>query len=179
MPNPDRTAAYKLIHDAILVQFEIVEKHIEPSLGDEGNSIVRIELRLGGPAEDEDQGDGGDDIDSEEEREDAAADQAEWAGFGFIFTLATLSFGDARPRAYTGPNFVEKDEFTITDLFEGLKFVHGELHFSADYIRDRCIKTHITVRRDGRVTLETTNRGEAATRWLDRLKGNKMMAVVE
>ena len=37
MPDPDRTAAYKLIHDATLVQFEVVEKHIEPS-----SSMTRI-----------------------------------------------------------------------------------------------------------------------------------------
>jgi hypothetical protein len=169
-PSPERLAAYRLIKTGTLVQFEVTDTHIEPSLGDEGNSIVKIELQLGAPEADDD--DGEDDSGGDGE------DQAEWGGFGFLFTLATLSFADARPRSYTGPDFVENDEFSVADFFDCLRFVRGELHLDADYIRDRCVKTTIIVRRDGQVTLETRNRGEAATRWIDRLRGKKALAAV-
>ena len=49
---------------------------------------------------------------------------------------------------------------------------------SADYIRGRSIKTDITIRPDGRTTLATRNRGEAASRWVQRLKGKKVLEVV-
>ena len=63
-------------------------------------------------------------------------------------------------------------------LFEGLRFSYGELHFSADYIRGRCVKTHITVRPNGTVTLTTWGRGQTALRWLDRLKGKRLMQLI-
>ncbi len=75
-------------------------------------------------------------------------------------------------------DFVEDDEFTVADLFECLRFANGELRFSADYLRGRCMKTDITVRRDGRVSLSTRNRGQAALRWLDRLQGKKNLRLV-
>jgi hypothetical protein len=40
------------------------------------------------------------------------------------------------------------------------------------------MKTDINVRSDGTVTLSTWGRGEAALRWLDRLKGKKLMELV-
>jgi hypothetical protein len=52
------------------------------------------------------------------------------------------------------------------------------LRFYADYIRGRSMKTDITVRSDGTVRLTTWGRGEAALRWLDRLKGKKLMELV-
>ena len=39
------------------------------------------------------------------------------------------------------------------------EFEQGELRFSADYVRGRCVKTDITVRADGTTTLAT--RGQA------------------
>ena len=40
------------------------------------------------------------------------------------------------------------------------------------------MKTWIVVHPDGKVLLETVGRGKAALRWLDRLKGKKLMSVV-
>ena len=54
----------------------------------------------------------------------------------------------------------------------------GALHFQADYIRGRRVKTDITVRSDGSVTVTTVGRGRAPLRWLDRLKGKKAMRIV-
>ncbi|HVO72063.1 MAG TPA: hypothetical protein VMT24_18565 [Aggregatilineaceae bacterium] len=110
--------------------------------------------------------------------EEDPADIAEWAAFGLIFALAVLSFADARPRGQSDIDFLEDDEFTVADLFECLRFSNGELRFSVDYLRGRCMKTDITVRRDGRMTLSTRNRGQAALRWLDRLEGKKTLKLV-
>lgn len=144
----DRIAGNKLLETGVLVEFEVTSSNAEPSPDGESRN-VRIEIRLGGG--------GGDDV--------------EWGAFGFMFVLSVLSFSDARPRGYSGKEFVEADEFTVADFFEGLTFSRGELHYAADYIRGRCLKTGITVRQDGVVTLETRGRGESALRWMERLKG--------
>lgn len=74
--------------------------------------------------------------------------------------------------------YEEKDEFRLADFIERLRFVRGELHFDADYIRGRRIKARIVVRSNGTVTLETVGRGKAALRWLEQLKGNNLMQLV-
>jgi hypothetical protein len=61
---------------------------------------------------------------------------------------------------------------------ECLRFVRGELHFDADYIRGRRIKTRVAVRANGTVRLETIGRGKAALRWLEQLKGKQFLRVV-
>jgi len=66
----------------------------------------------------------------------------------------------------------------LVDLFECLRFVNGELQFSSDYLRGRCLKTDITVRKNGQLTLSTRNRGKTALRWLDRLQGKKMLKLI-
>jgi hypothetical protein len=58
------------------------------------------------------------------------------------------------------------------------RFLRGELHFDADYIRGRRVKTHIVVRSNGTCTIETVGRGKAALRWLERLRGKKHLQVV-
>jgi hypothetical protein len=72
----------------------------------------------------------------------------------------------------------EEDEFGVTDLFDGLRYVQGELHFSADYLRGRSMKTDIVVRPNGTATLTTQGRGKTTWRWLDRLKGKKHLEPV-
>lgn len=59
-----------------------------------------------------------------------------------------------------------------------MKFVRGESHFDADYIRGRRIKTRIVVRANGTVSLETIGRGKAVLRWLERLQGRKLLQLV-
>jgi len=159
MSSSDRPAGYKLIETGALVEFEIVDTKVEPAADGE-TSFVRIALQLGGL-------DGGD-----------GEDQVEWGAFGVIFTLAALSFNDARPRGNSDADFVEKDEFTVADLFDCLSFVRGELHFDADYVHGRCMKTDIVVQSDGQVILQTRARGESALRWVERLQGKKALEVV-
>jgi hypothetical protein len=159
MKERERSAAYGLLERGVLVPFRVVETQVDLSPGGESLS-VRAEILFGS-----------------DDQEDPA-DLAEWGSFGFIFALAVLSFADARPRRYSANDFVEKDEFGVDDFFSCLHFSRGELHFSADYIRGRSMKTDITVKPDGRVTLTTRGRGEAATRWLDRLKGKKFIRPV-
>ena len=64
-------------------------------------------------------------------------------------------------------------------MLRGLEFARGRLHWHADYVRGRCIKTTVEISRDGTVLVETVNRGEAALRWIDRLKGKKYLQAVE
>jgi len=159
MNQLDRSAGYQLLETASLVDFSIGEPIIQACTDGE-NIFLQVDLMLGGDEEEE------------------PADIAEWASFGLIFALAVLSFADARPRGLSDRDFVDDDEFTVSDLFECLRFVSGELRFSSDYLRGRCMKTDIAVRKDGQLTLSTRNRGQAALRWLDRLQGKKMLTLV-
>jgi hypothetical protein len=160
MSAVDRSAGFQLLKTATLVDFRVGEPVIQACTDGE-NLALKVEITPGNDSEDED-----------------PADTVEWAAFGLIFALAVLSFADARPRGHSDIDFLEGDEFSVADLFDCLRFSHGELYFSADYLRGRCMKTEITVRRDGRVTLSTRNRGQAALRWLDRLQGKKMLTLV-
>ncbi len=47
-------------------------------------------------------------------------------------------------------------------------YEYGQIKFHADYIRGRCMKTSITAEKDGTVKIGTVNRGEAASRWVDK-----------
>ena len=49
----------------------------------------------------------------------------------------------------------------------------AELAFYAAYVRGRCMKTETRVKADGTFTLDTTIRGEAATRWVARPPGQE------
>jgi hypothetical protein len=71
-----------------------------------------------------------------------------------------------------------KDEFSVADFFECLSYGERGLHLHADYIRGRCMRTDVTIRPDGTVTLTTWGRGQCALRWLDRLQGKKTIAEV-
>ena len=75
--------------------------------------------------------------------------------------------------------FREYDEFGVADFIKCLEFVRGELHFRADYVRGRRMKTDLVVRPNGLVTVRTLGRGKSALRWLDRMKGKKAMQVVD
>ena len=46
------------------------------------------------------------------------------------------------------------------------------------FVRGRSMKTNITIRPDGNITLTTWGRGESALRWLDQLQGKKRIAPV-
>ncbi len=48
------------------------------------------------------------------------AEVVEWGAFGFLYTLAVLSFHDARPRGMSAQDYQAKDEFSVADFFECL-----------------------------------------------------------
>lgn len=70
------------------------------------------------------------------------------------------------------------DEFTVSDLVRHLRVPNGQISFYADYVHGRMMKTSVEVSADGKVVLETVNRGEAATRWVARLHGKKVVSLV-
>lgn len=159
-PSQDRTAGYTLLHTGSLVDVEITKTDIHPTV-DGNDDIVSLELQLG-HSEDE-----------------FPPEDHEWGGLGFIFCLATLSFADARPAGESGMDFEVDDEFTVADLHDHLRYVKGEIRFSADYVRGRLIKTDIDLRPDGSVRLATRLRGVGPTRWIRTLRKQKLLAVVE
>lgn len=73
----------------------------------------------------------------------------------------------------------DDDEFLVGDFLAGLRFRRGELHFDADYVRGRRMKTQARVRKDGTGTIETVGRGKSATHWIARLRGGKSLRSVD
>ena len=100
------------------------------------------------------------------------------AVFGLIFALGVLSFSDARPRGSSEIQFRQRDEWTVADMFEHLRYERGMLDFDADYVRGRMMKTRVSVHANGRLVLETRNRHEMATRWIELLQGKKHLRLV-
>jgi hypothetical protein len=98
--------------------------------------------------------------------------------WGLIYAIGVLSFADARPRGNSEMHFAAKDDWCVADMLQHLSFEFGRLHFYADYVRGRCLKTTVDVDKDGKIVVETVNRGEAATRWVAKLQGKKMMSLV-
>src|SRR6266403_5109522 len=164
MTENDRSAGHRLIEIGAGVPFRVLGHEVLPAL-DESEFGIRLELKLGADGED------GDDADDPE-------DLVEWTAFGFMLVLGLLAFEDARPRELSALEYRERDELSVADFFEGLTFRRGVLHFRADYIRGRRVKTDITVRSDGSATVTTVGRGKAPLRWPDRLKGKKAMRIV-
>ncbi len=154
MSDENQPIEHQLLRDGTLFdEIEIIESKIEPTVGNEDWS-VRIELRV-------------------------EADLLESCAFGLLFVLGVLSFHDARPRGVSGEWFQDEDQFTAADMLRHLSFERGRLHMYVDYLRGRCVKTTVEVSSDGRVLLETRNRGQAATRWVDRLRGKSFLRPVE
>jgi len=160
MNDTTTSAEHHLLETGTLVLFRVVDTQTELS-PDKENVSVRVELVF---ADDDE------DIGPEE--------VAEWAAFGFVFTLATLSFHDARPRGMSGIDYHPNDAFTVADFFHCLSFKYGEIHLQTDYVRGRSMKTSVTMRQDGSVLLTTWGRGQSALRWLDQLQGKRRMAAV-
>lgn len=158
MSEPDEPPIeYALLRDATLAEIGATETQINPTSADDKH--VRIEGRLG----------------LEEDEDGEPVNDAEHYAFGFIYALGVLSFADARPRGTSGMHFEEKDDWSAGDMLRRIRFERGELRFYADYVRGRCMKTTIVVRADGTFMLDTVNRGEAATRWIARLQGKKLL----
>ena len=143
---------YELIQRATLLDLQVLERIAEPTFGDQ-NWHVRIRIQ----ADDE---------------------LIESGALSLIYTLGMLSFHDARPRGVSGQWFEAADQWSAADMLRHLEFRRGELQFYADYVRGRCLKTTVDVASDGKVLLETVNRGQAATRWVDRIRGRKLLQAV-
>jgi hypothetical protein len=166
MASEARMIGYELLKTGALVSFRVVEEEVLDA-PDEAEFGMRLKLKFV-PDEGEE----------EQDEDDVAEDTAEWGAFGFMFVLGVLSFDEAKPRNLSTVEYEEKDEFKLADFIERLRFVRGELHFDADYIRGRRIKTCVAVRSNGTATIETIGRGKAALRWLERLRGKKLMQLV-
>ncbi len=95
-----------------------------------------------------------------------------------IYALGVLSFADARPRGASDMHYAETDDWMVGDMLRHLRFERGRLHFYADYVRGRMIKTTVEIDMEGKITLETINPGEAATRWVSKLQGKKVIGLV-
>ena len=152
--SPDEPIEHTLLRNVVAA--EITVTNTEVSLTSTGDRYVRIEGRLG---------------DDEESH-------AEWAALGFIYALGVLSFAAARPRGASGRDFEEHDQWTAADLLRHLRYERGRLVCETDYARGRMMKTDVTIFPDGRFTLTTTNRGEAASRWIAQIQGKKILRPV-
>ncbi len=97
------------------------------------------------------------------------------AAVGFIYAIGVLSFAAARPRGVSGMHFEPQDQWTAADLLRHLRYERGRLVCETDYVRGRMMKTTVTVFPDGRFTLTTTNRGEAASRWVAQIQGKRLL----
>lgn len=153
MPENTIPAGYKLVEAGTLMTFEILATDIKPTAGDE-DKIVDMTLQL-------------------------EEDLVESCALGFMFALCLQSFHHGRPRGYSGNWFEDEDEFTVEDFLDHLRYWRGNLHIDLDYIRGRCLKTTVTIEKDGKCRLHTHNRGEALTRWVVLMRGKKFLSAVE
>jgi hypothetical protein len=144
----------QLVRDALMFEeLVVLDTKIAPTTGNE-DWHVRIELQL--------------------DQELVAR-----GAFGFIYFMGLLSFHDGRPRGVSGKWFEDDDLFVAADMLRHLEFERGRLHMYIDYLRGRCVKTTVEVSSDGKALVETVNRGHAATRWVERLRGKKFLQAVE
>src|ERR1700693_438255 len=168
MTSEARMIGYELLKTGTLVSFRIITEEVLNAPADEAEFGLRLQLKFV-PHEGEEE---------EEDEDQVAEETAEWGAFGFMFALGVLSFAGAKPRNMSELEYEEKDEFKLADFIERLRLVRGELCFGGVYLRRRRIRTRIVVRSNGTVTLETIGRGKAALRWLEQLKGKKLMQLV-
>jgi hypothetical protein len=155
----DRTAGFELLRSGTLVEFGVSATQIHESTDPAEFGLV-IELKFP--------------VDPDSDENDLG-----WGAFGFLFVIGSLSFADARPRENSTIEYVQNDEFQVGDLMQCLRWEDGNLKFSADYIRGRRMKTDLVLRREGTGQLTTAGRGKAPLLWLERLKGKKMMQIVD
>jgi hypothetical protein len=144
-----RRLEYKLVHDALLLDIDVIETDARPTAIDE-DWAVRIQLQ------------------TDRERIESSA-------HGLLFVVGALSFNEARPSPDSNEWFEPADQFTAADLLEHLRFEQGKLRLHVDYLRGRCVKTTVEVASDGKIRLETTQRGKAAVGWVTRLQGKQLL----
>jgi hypothetical protein len=101
----------------------------------------------------------------------------ERSAVGFIYALGVLSFAAAAReacRACTSRRRINGPPPTCC----ATSVVRARVVCETDYVRGRMMKTDVTVFPDGRSTLTTTNRGEAASRWVTQIQGKKVLRPV-
>ena len=152
--EPEEPIEHELLRNAVVAEVTVTSTDVSPT--STGDRYVRIEGRLG----------------------DDEGTDVEWAAIGFIYAVGVLSFAAARPRGVSGMHFERDDQWTAADLLRHLRYEHGRLVCETDYVRGRMMKTDVTVSPDGRFVLTTTNRGEAASRWVAQLQGKKVLRPV-
>lgn len=150
MMDVSRVAGYRLLEQAIGLEVEILDTDVQPTPED---VVTTVRFQI-------------------------PEDDLETCEFGILFALSVLSFADARPRGISDMDFEDDDTWSLDDFLQGLSYRHGELHFDADYVRGRLVKTSIKISKTGEVRLQTVHRGTAATRWVDRLRGKKPLRLV-
>lgn len=143
---------YELLKDVVALDLELLDTKID-NVDDE---IVHVRITL-------------------QDEPDILAS----CSWGLIFAIGVMSFADARPRGYSEVDYVEDDQWFVGDMMRGLSFERGRLYFHADYVRGRCVKTSVEIDKDGKITVDTVNRGEAATRWIAKLMGKKTIGVLD
>lgn len=154
----DRTVGNNLLETGAVVEFEVANTEI---LEGPDAAEFSVAIEVGFPPN------------PETEENDLG-----WGAFGFLFVIGTLSFTDARPRELSAIDFVERDEFRVSDFINCLRWEAGALTFNADCVRGRRMKTDVVLRPDGSGRLTTTGRGKAPVFWLERLKREQSLRVV-
>lgn len=100
-------------------------------------------------------------------------DDVETSAFGIMYSVALLSFLQARPAGNSVVSYQEEDAWYPEDFHRHVSFRQGKLHFYADYVRGRLMKTTIEISKDGSVVIHTINRGDQATEWAEFLLGKR------
>jgi hypothetical protein len=118
-------------------------KEVETQIETLGAGIVRVRIAL--------------------EADPAVLTRCAW---DLIFALGALSFTDASADL----DFDPRDGWGVDDMLRCLAFEHGRLCFRADHLYGCCMKTTIEIDSEGKIVLETVDRGEVATRWIAKLR---------
>ncbi|MDD5170730.1 MAG: hypothetical protein PHN75_18080 [Syntrophales bacterium] len=93
---------------------------------------------------------------------------------GILFSLSLMSFASAAPLSYSEDEFISDEEWGLGYFIQGLDFASGKLHFLADCVSGRLMKTEIIYEPGGKVILKAVNRGNAADRWMMLLQGKSV-----
>ncbi len=115
------------------------------------------------------------DIPSQEIKIKIDEDEVETSAFGIIFSISLLSFLQGRPAGISAIDYQEQDFWSVEDFHRHLFFDHGKLRFDADYVRGRLIKTVIEISKDGTFVIETRNRADLASQWVECLLGKRSL----
>jgi hypothetical protein len=102
-------------------------------------------------------------------------DDVETSAFGILYSVSLISFLQARPAGSSITDYREKNLWPAEDLHRHISFRHGKLHFHADYVCGRLMKTTVEISKDGSIVIETLNRADQATQWVEFLLGKRRM----